>query len=35
MKDGQPVAGVWVNASTVTGEKKWYNARLMKMGTTI
>ena len=32
MKDGQPVAGAWVNASTVTGEKQWFNAQTDENG---
>ena len=32
MKDGQPVAGAWVNVSTVTGEKKWFNAQTDENG---
>ena len=27
MKDGQPVADVWVNASKVTGEEQWFNGK--------
>ena len=27
MKDGQPVAGTWVNVRTITGEEKWYDAK--------
>ena len=32
MKDGQPVAGAWVNISTVTGEKQWFNAQTDENG---
>ena len=27
MKDGQPVADVWVSAHTVTGEEQWFNGK--------
>ena len=32
MKDGQPLADVWVNVSTVTGEKQWFNAKTDENG---
>ena len=32
VKDGQPVAGTWVNVSTITGEAKWYNAQIDENG---
>ena len=32
MKGGLPVAGTWVNVSTVTGETKWYNAQTDESG---
>ena len=33
VKDEQPVAGAMINARTVTGAEKWFDARQMKMGT--
>ena len=27
MKDGQPVADVWVSAHTVIGEEQWFNGK--------
>ena len=27
MKDGQPVADVWVSAHKVTGEEQWFNGK--------
>ena len=32
MKDGQPVAGAWVNASTLLVKNKWYNAQTDENG---
>ena len=32
MKDGQPVTGALINASTVTGEEKWYDAKTDENG---
>ena len=31
-KDGQPLAGAWVNVSKVNGEKQWFNAQTDENG---